>query len=272
MDNLEPILKELMSGDFEKNVLKEIKQMLDEECAKPIAARDYDKIAELTKSYSEISGTENFVQEATAQGIQKLAEQTPKPRIRMTKRFKIMIAAGCAALVLLAANAFTVSAWDMNVFTAIIHFSKDGFSVDFPEQEAVVLPTNEDDPYGIKGECAKYGLEVEAPTYLPEGFVLQTADNRITDNFENTMTFFFYRNGHEVIAIYYTLFDSRFVHSSIPSDDFNLSEISVNGKAAVVSKEDGQYNIIWADGNLETVIHTQNLDYSECDRIVTSLK
>lgn len=272
MENYESVLKELLSGDFEKNALKEIKQMLDEECAKPAAKRDYDKIEELTKAYSELSGMEDFVQEAAERGIQKLKEETKKPRIQMTKRIRIMIAAGCAAAVLLVANAITVAAWDMNLFTVVVNISQGGFSVDFPEQDAIELPKSEDDPYGIKGECAKYGLEVEAPTYLPEGFVLGHVKNELMNSYQTYVDFYFYRNGKEKILISYTLFGDRTVSSSIPSDKFNLTEVAVNGKPAIVSKEDGQYNIIWSEGNLETIITTQNLDYDECDKIIASLK
>lgn len=263
----------LLSSRFEQDAMKEIDKLLSEELAKPEHKRDYDKIEELTDAHSYLAGTDEQIDEATEQGIAALKEKMhSKHRPHITRKIKILATVACAALVLLAANAFTVSAWDMDVFTAIIHFTKDGFSVDFPESEAVVLPTSEDDPYGIKEECAKYGLEVEVPTYLPEGFVLQHIENEIQQDHAIRVSFYFYGNGKEKIQFFYTLFDERTVHTSIPSDKFNLSEISVNGKPAVVSKEDDQYNIIWVNENLETMICTQSLSYDECDKIITSLK
>lgn len=266
-------LNHLLSDEFEKDALAEITKALDEEIAKPAANRDYDKIKELTDAYTYLSGKEDFVQEATERGIQKLTTQTRKPRIRMTKRIRIMIAVACATLVLLTANAFTVAAWDMDVFTAIIHFTKDSFSVDFPESEAVELLTSEDDPYGIKAECVKYGMEVEAPTYLPEGFVLKEVKQHVNSEDVTTIYFHFFRNEQEVIVIDYQLYDDISNNNSVfPSDNFNLSEISVNGKTAIVSKEDDQYTIVWTDGNMQTIIYTYNLDYEESDKIVASLK
>lgn len=263
----------LLSSRFEQDAMKEIDKLLSEELAKPEHKRDYDKIEELTDAHSYLAGTDEQIDEATEQGIAALKEKMhSKHRPHITRKIKILATVACAALVLLAANAFTVAAWDMDVFTAIIHFTKDGFSVDFPESEAVVLPTSEDDPYGIKEECAKYGLEVETPTYLPEGFVLEHVENELREDYETSLFFYFYRNGHEAIVINYTLFEKRIGNSSIPSDKFNLSEASVNGKPAIVSKEDEQYTIIWADDNLETMICTQNVDYDECDIIVASLK
>lgn len=263
----------LLSSRFEQDAMKEIDKLLSEELAKPEHKRDYDKIEELTDIHSYLAGTDEQIDEATEQGIAALKEKMhSKHRPHITRKIKILATVACAALVLLAANAFTVSAWDMDVFTAIIHFTKDGFSVEFPKQEAVVLPTSEDDPYGIKTECAKYGLEVEAPAYLPEGFVLGDIDSYESSNYIKYVSFHFYRNKEEAIVIDYSLHNDEKKHGSIPSDNFNLFEITVNGKSAIVSKEDNQYTIIWSDGNLESKIYTYNLDYEESDNIVASLK
>lgn len=66
---------------------------------------------------------------------------------------------------MLAANFISVAAWDMNIVSAVIKLTKGGFSVDFGESEKnkIVLPTTEDDPYGIIAECAKYNIYFETP-------------------------------------------------------------------------------------------------------------
>jgi hypothetical protein len=140
------------------------------------------------------------------------------------------------------------------------------------EEESVIeLPTTPDDPYGIKGECARYGLEVEAPTYLPEGFFL-----RDVEKYKNSTTIkkivFRFRSGKAHLQFSYTYLYDENAKSSIPCDHFNLKEVEMNEKSAITSKEDGQYNLICYDGNLEYLIFSDNLNYDECEKIVNSIK
>ena len=262
----------LLSDKFTQDALMEIDALLAKELAKPAHSWDYDKIEELIDIYIHLTGKEKEIERAAEDGIAALQKRLRTSKPRISKKFKVILAVACIVVTILIANTFTVMAWDMDVFSVIVHLSDGSFTVDFPEEEAVILPTTEDDPYGIRTECAKYGLEVEAPTYIPEGFELQDIEQKERTGYDSTVSFYFYRNGNEAILINYSLFYSRTVHSSIPSDKFNLSEILINGKPAVVSKEDNQYSIIWANGKLESIICSQNLDYDECDKIVASLK
>lgn len=266
-------LNHLLSSEFEKDALKEITKMLDEEISKPATDRDYDKIEELTDAYVYISGMNEHVQEMTKKGISQLKRRNKnnRSRIFMTHRLKIMLSIACVLTALLILNAFTVYAWDENVFSAIIHFTQNGFFVEFPEEETINLTKNKDDPYGIKAECEKWGLEVEAPTYLPEGFVLDDVEHNYVEGVTNDVNFLFHR-GTEGLKLTYSYFYDENACWSIASDNFNLSEIAINGKSAVVSKEDNQCTVIWADGNLESIIYTCELDYEECDKIIASLK
>ncbi len=263
-------LNHLLSDGFEKDALAEITRMLDEEIAKPATNRDYDKIKELTDTYTYISGKEEQAQEATKRGIQKLTEQTRTPRIRITKRLKIMIVAACAAAVLLAANAISVAAFHQDVFSVIIHYTKHGFSVESPDEKKVELPTIPDDPYGIKTECAKYGLTVEAPTYLPEGFELWNVEEHESSS-EKQISFAFQKSKEHLTFTYAELYDTN-AKAGIPSDHFNLEEIEVNGKPAITSKEDKQYTLIYYDGIMEYLMFSDCLAYEECDKIAASIQ
>ena len=59
---MEHDLQKLLNGSFEENALNEISQMLEEELSRKPSARDYNKIEELTRAYSELSGQEDFIQ------------------------------------------------------------------------------------------------------------------------------------------------------------------------------------------------------------------
>ena len=265
-------LNDFMSGGFEKDALKEIKQMLDEELAKPAQRRDYDKIDELTDAYSYLTGMETFIQEATERGVQKVARSAEgKPNIHMNKRIRLFTTVGIAAVMLFAANVFTVVAYQQDIFTVIIHYTQNGFSVEYPPMDTIELPTTTDDPYGIKTECAKYGLDVLTPTYLPEGAKLGNYEYNKADGYCTSVNFWYYYDNKAVINLCYNLYENPSGQTLIPSDDFNLSEIEINGISAIVSKEDNQYSVIFRDGNLETII-SSDYGYEECDKIAASLQ
>lgn len=268
---MENSYKELLNSDLERDALNEINQMLEEELSKKPSERNYDKIEELTKAYSELSDEESFIHEAAERGIRQLTEQNEKHhRIYMTRNLRLWLTVGVAAVVMLTANVVSVVAFNQNLFSVIVNYTKNGFSIGYPETEKIELPTSQDDPYGLIAEFAKYDLYPETPHYLPEGFVLEhigVFDEEVAKGLD-----FHYRKNNETILIHYSeLYDFNF-KAKIPSDHFNLEEIQVNGKPAITSKEDEQFTLIYYDGNMEYVIVTNHLDYNECDKIVASIK
>ena len=110
----------------------------------------------------------------------------------------------------------------------------------------------------------------ETPHYLPEGFVLENIETFDRD-VAKKITFNYRKNNEFIVISYKELYDSNF-KTNIPSDHFNLEEIQVNGKSAIVSKEDGQFTLIYYDDNMEYIIATNHLDYNECNKIVASIK
>ena len=268
---MEKIFRELLNGNLERDALDEIKKMLEEEFLKKPSERDYNKIEELTRTYSELSDEENFIHQATERGIRQLTEQNVKrPRIHMTRKLRLWLTAGVAAVVMLTANIVSVAAFHRNLFSVIVNYTKNGFSIGYPETEKIELLTSQDDPYGIIAECAKYDLYPETPHYLPEGFVLENIEV-FDEDVAKRLTFHYRKNNESIFINYAELHDFNF-KSGIPSDNFNLEEIQVNGKSAITSKEDGQFTLIYYDGNMEYIISTNHLDYGECDKIVASIK
>lgn len=268
---MEKIFKELLNGDLERDALEEMSQMLENECKKKPSERNYDKIEELTRAYSELSDEENFIHEAAERGIRQLTEQNEKhPRIYVTRNLRLWLTAGVVAVVMLTANIVSVAAFNRSLFSVIVNYTKNGFSIGYPETEKIELPVSQDDPYGIIAECEKYGMYPETPHYLPEGFALENIEIFDKDVAKG-LTFFYIKNDESIVISYKELYDSNF-KSGIPSDHFNLEEIQVNGKSAIVSKEDGQFTLIYYDGNMEYIIATNHLDYDECNKIVASIK
>lgn len=282
MDNyIDKLVNDPLTAETE-----EITALLNEELSKPVHERDYERINELTEAYTALISAEDEIAARSASGIEALEIKVRKnkPHIYVTKRIKVMLTAGIAAAVMLVSNTISVAAFQKDIFTLIVEYADHSFSIKRPENVPYTgryasevkrvddLPATPDDPYGIRAECAKHGLDVLAPTFLPEGFELYDYDyseSRVT-NYQS-MSFWFYRNESQVAKITYRSLPEYANGSGIPSDQFNLREIEVNGNPAIISEEDNQYTIIFYDGNLETIITTDS-GYENGDKIVASLK
>lgn len=254
--------------EFTMEAYNYIKTELDWETAKPVRKRNFDRIEQLTSQLAELSGDD--ISENTDrlyERIRSYEKAVAKPT-GILRRFAPVL---CCLALFITANCITVLAWDMNIVSAIIEFTKGGFSVDFGEErEFIELPTSEDDPYGIIAECAKYDIYPETPHYLPEGFELTLTEHNENSQMKS-ITFDFYK-GQQSISIAYDLFIDGTGKIGIPSDDYNISETMINNKNAVISKEDNQFTITYKTDNLVTMIFTQDVPYDECDKIVASIK
>lgn len=264
----------LLSDEFEQDALDELNQIIDEEISKTPSKMNISRIEEVTESYIALMRNERELEELKKVGIQKLNKsKTSRKPIHTTRKRKSLIVAIVAAALIAVANTITVRATNQDIVSFIINYAQNGFSVTpiAGEEDSIVeLPTTPEDPYGIKGECARYGLEVEAPTYLPEGFVLWNVEERedLTMKYVN----FLFQNSKSHLQITFTeLYDDN-AKLGIPSNQFNLEEIEINGKRGITSKEDGQYNLIYYDGSLEYFMFTDNLDYAECDKVTQSIQ
>lgn len=251
--------------EFEKNAAQSISEQIEQEMTKK--KPDYDKIAELSAQYSELVGTDEEIESSFDEHCRKIlaAVQRYSPKRSFLK--KIIGLAASLIVILATANCYTVSAYNMNIFKAIVHYANNGFSVDFTNKTVT-----DDDPYGIKAECAKYGIHPEVPTYLPEGFeILEINHERV--GVETTIDFLYHKEDM-TIGIYYDIFDNKEDMSSVgyPSDYFNMSEIEINGYPAITSKEDGQYTLVYGKNNILLTIYTVNVPYSECDKIIESIR
>lgn len=270
---MKKITGEMQKHNFEQEALGELNRMLDEEMAKPHKMRDYAKIEEISRACAAVMGDAEQEKEAMQQGYETLTAALHKPRIRMTGRIKAAAVLASAAAVLVGANIFTVTAYNMNLFSALVKITNGGFALNPQPQETAELPTTAEDPYGIKAECAKYGItDVLAPTYLPESFTLGILNQETIEDHLNSIDFTFYDADGNLIQILYNQWDNETLHGNTPCDDYNLTETEIDGNPAIISKEDGQYVLVFRnDTNLETQIWMDGVDYEECDKIVASL-
>ena len=277
---MEHDLQKLLNGSFEENALNEISQMLEEELSKKPSARDYNKIEELTRAYSELSGQEDFIQEASERGIHQFTEPSVQPRIHMTKKLKLWLTVGAAAAVMLTANIITASAFQMDVFSFIINVADGSFSVNFfskkvPSESVITIPTTKADPYGMIAECAKYEIYPETPHYLPDGLYLVGIREKDLSQFEKYVMFNFVGENNKKITLNYDCFYNvtAMQGTGFPDDEHNFQEIEVNGHPAVLAEEtkDKEFTLVYCcDDLLMCSFSCWNIPEQEVQKIIES--
>lgn len=272
MNNKNIIEKVLSETDsFQDKSAVELREVLDKELSKPDKQVDYELVDELATAVIEAEGKERLTADVDAE-LNKLHERTSRCN-RTIHLPKWIMGLSAACVILFCANCISVSAWDMNIISAVIEFTKGGFSVDFQKNksEIIELPTSEDDPYGIIAECAKYDIYPETPYYLPDGFCLKFIDSNVNEDFANTVVFVFVKD-NMAISLNFQQYWNEVGQIGIPSDHYNISETEVNGNAAVISKEDNQYTITFQNDKTVFLMFTKDVPYDECDKIVASIR
>lgn len=267
MEKMNLILEKIRSeGLGEEIISEELEKQLDLELKKP--SPDYDLVDELTKAILEARG--KTVKEIDVKPEIQAIRQRKIKHIRFPK-WTVAVSAAC--VVLIGANVLSVSAWDMNIFSAIVEFTRGGMSVDLnKKQDIIELPVSEGDPYGIKAKCAEYGISPLTPYYLPEGFELVDFETNITEVSADIM--FFYKKEEKQINInyqqYYNVDDIPPV--GMPTDTYNLQETEINGRTMFVLEEDNQFTATFLNDDIVYVIYSNKLDYVECQKVVESMK
>ena len=250
---------------FEEKAAQKVSDQIDKELAKKNP--DYNKIAELSDQYCELMDIDDEIHSHADEHYRRIMEtaKKKKPLNHLIRTFSYVAAS--LIVFIFSVNCVTVTAFNMNIFKAIVHYAKGGFTVDFN-----ATASEDDDPYRIKAECAKQGIYPEAPTYLPEGFELESTsinDFGVCDD----ISFKYCKDNMYIILdfqLYHRIDDMKYTH--YPSDHYNIEEISVNGRSAITSKEDDQYTLAYAKDNILFTIFTQNVPYDECDKITGSIK
>lgn len=270
MDNKDIIEKVLNEKDrFQNKSASELRTMLDNELSKTDV--DYELVDELTTAVIEAEGNKRLTTDVDAE-LNKLKEHTSGYNRRFCfPKWTIGLSAAC--VMLFCANCITVSAWNMNIVSAVIKLTKGGFSVDFGESktEIIELPTSKDDPYGFIAKLSEYDIKFETPYYIPDGFVLTEIETNVNEDFANSVCFVF-QNGKQNFSIEYTRFWDNVVPICVPSDRHNIFETTINDAPAIVSEEDGQYTITYQKDKTNFFFFSVDVPYSECEKIIKSIK
>ena len=262
--------KDLKQTAYTYSDLAKLNDELSAELDKPSRKQNIDKIMELSSVIADLEKEEN--KEAIAESKAMLYEKTAEKERKNfgMKRIRPVIALCCIMVVVFTANTISVSAWNMNIFSLIVELTQGGVKIDFNNQkeEEIILPTSDDDPYGIIAKCVEDGITIETPHYLPEGFKLTTCETETPE--ENKFVVMTFKKGTELISFSFEAALDGPV--GIPSDKHNISETTINGHTAIISKEDNQMIAVFKSGDFMFTMFTQDVDYAECDKILNSIR
>ena len=256
--------------EFTMEAYSYIKTELDRETSKPLRKRDFDRIEQLTSQLAELSG-DDYTPYNTERLYDRLRsyERAAKKPVNIFKRFVPVL---CCLMLVFTANCVSVAAWNMDIVSAMIEFTKSGFAIDFGKpKEEIYLPVSENDPYGFNAKLAEYNIEFETPNYIPEGFVLTEVETNINESVANLVVFH-YEKGSQKFILSYEKFWNDVPKIVIPSDHYNISEIDINGSKAIISKEDNQYTVTYQKEQTVFVMFSVDISYDECEKIVASIK
>lgn len=260
-------------NENESEILKtesELNQMIDCEFSKSNKSKDYALLDELIKGAIESRG-EGLKLVDTDKMLGKFKVKQKNDNIKRKRRLKKLTTGLVSSflLVILFSNVYTISAYNKNAFSMFIEFiDGGGVKIDFRNEYGKIgLSVSDDDPYGIIGLCNSTGIYIETPHYLPEGFKLMKLDTKESDDFK--YVFMRYENGEQFITFTFDTYLGGM--EGIPSDKYNISEIEVDGNKAIVSKEDNQMILIFLSGDNVFNMFTQDVDYSECEKIIDSI-
>lgn len=275
---------DFLNTDLKEQYIQEINRALDEELKKPAKKRDYDKIEELTQAYTKLMGTEAQV-EASMQCCISEFKSKARPKKKITRRMRIVFAAISVAVVLFVMNIITVSAFNINVFSFIVHITDKNFSVNSPlfasevsADDVIELSVSPDDPYGMIAECTKYGIYPETPHYLPKGYVLTLCRHTNVSSYSEDMRFTFtnQQNAKQTITFSYELYEDVESTNNVKFSnvEHRLSEIKINNNPVILAeeKEDKQFVIVYSIDNLLISIFTQDISKEEVNQVINSIK
>lgn len=276
----------MQNHDFEKLIhsnpqaaVTMLESLLDDERNKPDAEKDYDRIAALTAAISSVYMSEDSQDQAEQSGVEAVLHRTAEKPQRISRpKWLCPVSAACACLILLfGLNAWSVRATGANLWKRIYAFWDGSVAFTFNSEEHTdsavpPLPVQED-PFGIRAECEKYGLSPRVPQYLPEGFAQKNAVCNDTEDEHSLM--FDYRKADACVQLYYRLYpDAAAAQNSkwmLPSETQGLSELEFSGVTVTVTQIGQQYWAMYRLDNVVCAMLTENLDFTESEKILRSM-
>lgn len=231
--------------------------------------KEFPKTKKLSESCTQTDDSDKADTDKTFEKmIDRIRVENKKKKFAILKKVATIVLSVIAVLLAIDSILRDITKNESNIMTLAIEIAEEYFPVNF--KKTIEIPVSEDDPYGIKTQCKQNGYIPDIPFYLPKGFELkEMSHSNDCNEVDNRFTFM---KGKSSIYFSYNYYPNEMGTISVPCNEFNLSEITVNGTKAILSQEDNQYVVNYTKGNIIYVIFIQDVDYDECDKIIESIK
>lgn len=260
----------LSDMNMKENMIANLQRELNEEMSKPSDKWDCKKIAEITETIHNLSCDSEEVknEEGKEALIEKVKVSKSPQKIKIYRRIGTVVA---CLLIGVGINTASLSVLGTNMFSAIYQISKGTITIDMNKKDVIELPTESDDPYGMKAKCAEYDMYPVTPSYIPEGFRLVDIEEIENASFSNML--FYYKESGIKLNFDFCLYNEgeEVPPIGIPTDTYNIEEEEINGHTMYILKEDNQFTATFQEGNMVYVIFADGLDYDNCQKIIESM-
>ena len=263
-------MQELVNKIYEdKNnsiLIQSIENDIENEMQKPIEERDINLINKLISVLNEIKGIEiksPTVSEIKAKIIKKSAEQK---KIAVKKCIAV---ASVLMVCIFGLNIYTEKAYGTNALSVFVEIVSGRFTFNYNKNDDIIdLPTSDLDPYGLKAECKKYGIEPLLPSYIPENFKLTYSE--IEETTGMIMANFTYAKGKQKIDMFIVQYFDKLPENFQISADGVYKEEIINGITMSIVDDDKEYRVVFNQNNIIYNINTKNINYDILVNILNS--
>ncbi len=256
-------------------LLDAIDTAIEEEWIKPEADIDDSFLSDCINDWYEVSGE---TKPDFDQHVAEIKNQLGIGKIRKFVRVKT-IAKVAASFVIIIGIAFTVNfislkAFKVNLFGDIVEFGEDVIRFNFLNavpSNGISLVTSEDDPYGLKAECAKHFFYPLLPTKMPDGTVVSKIEYEESEGIQKNLAVLFKnKRRHSALNITYYEFDSE-LNVVVPSESQDLEKLVINGIDVFIVKNEDLYIATFL---VEDTLYgfSSNIEYEQFIAVLYSFK
>lgn len=273
------MLSNYISSDTssDKLLAEELHTQLQNELAKPLKSRDFEKINQLTLEIRRLSESNDDICLKNQNGINYVKTQFAenKKSSRKLSLPRIIGSVACCFAIVAGVNAYSMSTLGMSFFSAIVNFSKGAVSLDFSNtsDNSENVNSNSYDKFGIKEKCADYGVVCSAPTFIPDEFVLS---DFFCEKLTESVACSFYFSSSDDCTLNITVeqyADSQDIPSVlIPNKEMSLQQSVINNNLVYVLDENNCYTAVYSSGNTVYLFYSKGLDYDTFEKIIASMK
>ena len=266
----------MKNQNADRDMLKEMIYIIEQESKKPPHLQDYDLIKQLTSAVFDATSPTNSTAD-TQESIEKILSYNAKKakNIRRNKWIRHAVSICVCIILFIGMNAWTVHVWGMNPFELIYSIVPGGITLhpnDLENQPEILLNTTKDDPYGIREKCEEYNFSPMTPSYIPDDMKLMKLSEHDGTDVKNLS--FTYQSKNRTVTLNYEYVINQDMYNNgtigFPSDEYNIHTETICGKKVIISWEDQIFRAEFCDGQIVYDVFCEKLEYDTAYRILVS--